>query len=312
MPLPLDLANPVSLTPHQALGIPIALLGATFLSMGAHFQHRGVVKVEASLGSGRKAGLAPRQLVALLHRPSWVIGTIMLGLAIGLQLTSLVFAPLIVVQPLGAFALVVTALVQARTSHLRLPRTALVAVGMCVAGVGVFVTIAAFVATETAILQPQLVVILSIMGSVTLVLAAAFALVRKRATAVFYILGAGVLYGFVATLAKVVINRVMTGNFEILTILAIVGLLAAVALGAYFVQTAYSVGSPDLVIAGLTVVDPLVAVGIGIGVLGEAAEAPWFAVVLFVLAAAVAVYGVFQLARHQPRIERTPAPGRAG
>jgi hypothetical protein len=120
---------------------------------------------------------------------------------------------------------------------------------------------------------------------------------RKKFTAIFYILSAGLLYGFVATLAKVVISRLLSGTFEWLTVGCVVALLAAAALGAYFVQTAYSVGSPDLVIAGLTVVDPLVAVAIGIIVLGEAAGAPLWTAFVWIASAAVAVYGVFQLAR---------------
>ncbi|HUG49475.1 MAG TPA: multidrug DMT transporter permease, partial [Terrimesophilobacter sp.] len=72
-------------------------------------------------------------------------------------------------------------------------------------------------------------------------------------------------------------------------------------LGGYFVQSAYSSGPPDLVIAGLTVIDPLVAVTIGVVVLQEAAEAPWFAVVAFAVAGAIAVYGVLQLAKHHPQ-----------
>ncbi len=108
------------------------------------------------------------------------------------------------------------------------------------------------------------------------------------------------LYGFVATLAKVVINRLTTGDFDVLTGVCIVALVAATLLGAYFVQTAYSSGPPDLVIAGLTVVDPLVAVCIGVTVLGEAADAPLYAGVAFLVAGAVAVIGVFQLAKHHP------------
>ena len=72
-------------------------------------------------------------------------------------------------------------------------------------------------------------------------------------------------------------------------------------------QTAYSVGSPDLVIAGLTVVDPLVAVSIGIFVLGEASDAPVWAFVVWAIAGATAIYGVFQLAKHHPQShKRTP------
>lgn len=40
----------VSLTPTQALGIPVALVGSVFLALGAQFQHRGVPKNEQCVG----------------------------------------------------------------------------------------------------------------------------------------------------------------------------------------------------------------------------------------------------------------------
>jgi drug/metabolite transporter (DMT)-like permease len=299
-----DLAQGISLTPYQAVGIPIALLGAVFLSLGAQFQHSGVSSVERTHGSGNKAGLSIRQLMRLLGRPAWVVGTVMLGLAIVLQLTSLGFAPLIVVQPLGALALVITAIVNSRANKVQLDHRSIRAIALCVGGVGLFVTIAAFTATEQVIDEVQLFIILAMLGGITALLAVAFGVLRKRFGAIFYILAAGVLYGFVATLAKVVINRVRTEQFDLLTLLCVVVLLAATGLGAYFVQTAYSVGSPDLVIAGLTVVDPLIAVAIGIVVLGEASRAPLWAVIAFVISGIIAVFGVFQLAKHHPQTHR--------
>lgn len=279
------------------IGIAIALLGGFFLALGAQFQHRGVVVVEERHGSGHKAGLSIPQLLRLLRSPWWALGTLLLGLAILCQLTSLGFAPIIVVQPLGVVALVITSVVNARVSRTPLTRSAVRAIAFCVVGIAIFVTVAAFVAQETLIQEKQLVIILIIMAAVLVILGVVFGLFRKRFTAIFYIISAGVLYGFVATLAKVVINRLVNGNFEWLTVVCVVALLATGALGAYFVQTAYSVGSPDLVIAGLTVVDPIVAVSIGIVVLGEAAGAPLWTVFVWLLAAALAVYGVFQLAK---------------
>lgn len=287
------------------IGIIIALIGAAFLSLGAQLQHRGVTKVEASHGSGSKSGLSLSQLARLLGRPSWLFGTIMLGLAILFQLISLGFAPLIVVQPIGVVALVITSIVNARVSKVSLDRKTIRSIALCVGGVGVFVVTAAIVAREEAIDETQLLLVLAIFGGVVAALAVAFAFFRQRAGAIFYILAAGVIYGFVATLAKVVINRVFNGNFDVLTVIGIVGLLAGTALGAYFVQTAYSVGSPDLVIAGLTVVDPLVAVAIGIVILGEASSAPLWAIPVWLVAGAVAVFGVFQLARHHPQTHRS-------
>ncbi|MFN4000926.1 DMT family transporter [Microcella sp.] len=299
-----DLTEQITLTPYQSIGIPIALIGAVFLSLGAQFQHRGVTRVEETHGNGDKAGLSMRQLMHLLARPSWVVGTLMLGLAILFQLTSLGFAPLIVVQPLGVVALVMTAVLNARVSKIKLDRHAVRAIAMCVSGVGIFVAIAAVYAIENEITEVQLLIVLGILGLVLAAFGVAFAFARRSVGAMFYIVGAGVLFGFVATLAKVVINRILNNNFEWLTVLAIVALLASAALGSYFVQTAYSVGSPDLVIAGLTVVDPLVAVLIGVVVLGEAALIPPAFAIVAVVAGAVAILGVLQLAKHHPQTHR--------
>lgn len=304
-----DLTAQISLTPDQYIGIPIALAGAVFLAFGTQFQHRGVAKVERNLGDAGKAGLSVRQLLALISRPSWVIGTILLGLAIVFQLTSLGFAPLIVVQPLGAVALVVTLLVNSKLSKTKLTRKSIRAVLLCVVGVAIFVTIAAFNSHSEPITDGQLVTILILLGSVLVIFAVIFALLRKRFTAVFYILGAGVLFGFVATLAKVVINRVeslfrpeyVANGFEWLTAFCVVALLAASLLGSYFVQSAHSNGPPDLVVAGLTVVDPIVAVTIGIVVLNETAGAPLWTTFAFLIAGGVAVYGVLLLSQvHVP------------
>ncbi len=299
-----DVTDQITLTPYQAIGIPIALVAAVFLSLGAQFQYRGVTKVEASHGSGARAGLSPRQLLLLAARPSWLIGTIMLGLAILLQLTSLAFAPLIVVQPLGVVALVMTAVLNARLSRIQLDRKAITAIAMCVGGVGVFVAIAAIFGIEQEIDSGQLITVLVILAVILVAFAAAFVLLRKAAGAMFYIVGAGVLFGFVATLAKVAINRVVNGNFDWLTVVAIVSLIVSAAVGSYFVQTAYSVGAPDLVIAGLTVIDPLVAVLIAVIVLGEAELIPFGWMVLAVGSGVLAIFGVIRLAKHHPQTHR--------
>jgi drug/metabolite transporter (DMT)-like permease len=293
--------GPEVLNTAQAVGIPIALVGAVFLSFGAQFQSRGVKQVEARrVTAGSELGGS--ELLRLVRTRSWLIGTVMLGLAIVLQLTSLRFAALIVVQPIGAIALVVTAVLNARMNHVHISRKVVRAIVLCVGGVGIFVAIAAPSATDTAISDDDLRTILVLLLVVLIVIGTLYAIYRARMTPVAYIAGAGVLYGFVATMAKTVINRLIAGQFDWFTVLCGIGLLAAGAGGLYLVQTAYAVGPPDLVIAGLTVVDPIVAVGIGVLVLGEAQNAPWWAGPAFLVSGAIAVFGVFQLARHHPEV----------
>lgn len=296
-----ELTELIPLDPRQFIGIPLALIGAVFLSLGAQFQHRGVVKVEALTADTLGKGLNGRQLALLLARPSWVLGTLMLGLAIVFQLSSLYFAPLIVVQPLGALALVITSILNSRVNHVKLSRKSVVAIIMCVGGVFVFVGVAAFTAVSRPVTDGQIVTILVILGVVLTAAAITFGLLRHRIRALFYVIMAGVIYGFVATLAKVVLNRVQQGEFEWLTFLCVLALLAGTGLGAYFVQNAYASGPPDLVIAGLTVVDPMVAVLIGVIVLGEASQAPLWAIFVFIVTGAIAVWGVFRLAKNHPQ-----------
>jgi Cation transport ATPase len=306
----------ISLTPAQALGIPVALFGAVFLAAGAALQQHGVAKAGAGTNHRRTGSLGFGQLIALMHRPSWLLGTLMLALAIVFQLFSLYLAPLTVVQPLGAIALVITALITGRTTKTRLKAASIRAIVCCVGGVGLFVTIAALTTTTVPITDAQLLIVLIILVVVLAALGLGFSLLRRRFGRMFYVIGAGALFGFVATLAKTLITRIQTivnDHFHLttadwLTIVCLIGLITAAILGTYFVQTAYSTGSPDLVVAGLTVIDPLVGVTIGIVVLGEAATAPLWAGLVFAVAGAIAIYGVIRLARQQPRSARDVGP----
>ncbi|MBL0706100.1 DMT family transporter [Sinomonas sp. JC656] len=280
------------------MGIPVALLGAVFLALGTVYQGRGV-----TAGGRRETSLG-----ALARRPAWLLGTLMLGAAVVLQLTALRFSPLVVVQPLGAFALVVTVLAQIRAS-LRPPGPRkTVAILLCVAGIGAFVTVAALAAQDVQISDRHLRTILIVLA---FAVAAALALTvrtRRRPSAVLATVGAGILYGFVATLAKAVIGRIAQGDFAWLSLAGLAGVAVALVLGAGLVQKAHATGSDELVVAGLTVVDPMVAVILGITVLGEADTAPPLAFAGFLAAGAVAVAGVWLIASG-PQRRHAPGPG---
>jgi hypothetical protein len=296
-----NLVGQISLTPYQAIGIPIALLGAVFLSIGAQLQHRGVSKVEGSHGDGSKSGLSWGQMMLLLRRPSWVVGTLLLAFAIVIQLISLGFAPLIVVQPLGVVAMVLTNVINSRVNGIASDARVRGSIALAVLGIGIFVAFSAVYAFERAFTDAQLLFIMWLLAAVIITTCVAFLVFRKRLRAMFYIVAAGTLYGFVVTITKVLINRWQSNQIDGFMILCIIGLVIAALLGGYFVQTAYSVGSPDLVIAGLTVIDPLVAVAIAITVLGEADHFPPFAFGGLAVGGILSVIGVVLLARHHPQ-----------
>ncbi len=297
-------APAVSLEPRQLLGIPLALAGAIMMSFGTQYQSRGLNKVEHLTGVSAASGLNLTHLFRLLSRPSWLFGTLMLGAAVALQIGSLALSPLIIVQPLGVIALIATALLNSRLSNLKLSRRIKAAITMCVTGIFVFVAVAALTAQDSSVSSSELSIIFVIFAAAVVALLVYFVYVRHRGYALFYIIGAGVLFGFVATFAKVILVRTISGNWGAPTWIAIASLAVGALLGMLFVQNAHASGPPDLVIAGLTVIDPIVAVLIGVLVMGEARNAPVWALVLFMLSGTLAAVGVFGISKFHPQMNK--------
>ncbi|MFD2673999.1 DMT family transporter [Gulosibacter bifidus] len=294
------------------LGIPIALVGAVLMSLSAYLQHRGVSQANGDAqATGRDSeseGLGGAALLAMLRNPSWLIGTLLIGLAIGMQLFALMFSPLVVVQPLGVVSLVVTTLLTAWQTKMRMRAGKITAVLLCVLGVAAFVTVAAFAANQGPVGDRETINVLIVLA-VTLVLAAiAFGLLRRtRWRGFMYIVIGGVLYGFVATLARIVLARFQSGEIGPILYACAIGMVLSLLAGGYMVQSAYASGSTDMVIAGLTVIDPLVAVAIGVVLLNETVGASPLTFALFVIFGAIAVAGVVVLQLHTSDEEVTAA-----
>ncbi|MFM1783928.1 MAG: hypothetical protein RLZZ579_205 [Actinomycetota bacterium] len=281
-------------------------MGAFFLSLGAQFQNDAVTR--HYVPKTRKiSALRFSQILDLIKRPRWLTGTSFLLLAALFQLGALALAPLIVVQPIGALALILTSVLNARIYKVKLDGKTLGAIAVILLGVASFVSLAATSAVNTEMSDQKLLQVVGIMILLLAVFGLSFAWSRGNVGPLAYILGAGVLYGFTASLAKVVIQRLYQADFDLLTLLAVGALLGAIFLGGWFVQNAYASGPPDLVIAGLTVVDPAVAVGIGIVILGEASKADVAQVSGFIIAGAIAMAGVLMLSKVHPQLvgERT-------
>ena len=285
----------------RAFAIGLAVIGAIFLSLGAQFQNDAVTKHHAP-SRPRPGSLSLKQIADLLRRPRWLTGTSFLVLAILFQLSALALAPLIVVQPIGAIALIMTSLLNAKIYRLRLNLSTFLAIALTTLGVGGFVAVAASSAVAVEMSNEKLLQVVGILFLLLLMFGALFWRSRGKVGALQYIFGAGVLYGFVASLAKVVIQRVLQQDYDLLTLLALISLVGATVLGGWFVQNAYASGPPDLVIAGLTVIDPAVAVMIGIAILGEAEAASLGQMFGYAVAGIVAISGVLALNKFHPQL----------
>jgi drug/metabolite transporter (DMT)-like permease len=285
------------------VAVVLALLGAFCLALGAQRQGSAV---KADTGG---LALSSNGFLRLLRNPRWVFGLLLLGAGMAMNAVALVSAPLTVVQPIGAIALVITTIINAKDQDLTINRATVVAIAGCVTGSALFVLLAVNVTQENhhVSLEAELTIVLLLALAVGLfgTLAVMF---RHRINAFVYILGAGVLFGFVAVLTRIIGKHLLDPNgLYLLNVqwYSVVALIAAGGLGSWFVQSAYSSGPPDLVIAGLTVIDPLVGIAIGIVILGEL-RPDVHAVMAIAMgtAASLAIVGVIALSRHHPEVTK--------
>jgi hypothetical protein len=281
----------------------LALLGACCLAVGAQRQGSAV---KADTGG---LALSTHGFLRLIRNPRWVFGFLLLTAGMAMNAVALVLAPLTVVQPIGAIALVITTIVNAKDQGLSINRATVVAISACVTGSALFVVLAVNVTQEnhhvSASDELTIVLLLSLAVGLFGTLAV---MLRQRMSAFVYILGAGILFGFVAVLTRIIGKHLLDPNgLGVLNVpwYTVVAIVAAGGLGSWFVQSAYSGGPPDLVIAGLTVIDPIVGIAIGITILGEL-RPDVHAVMAIAMgtAASLAIVGVIALSRHHPEVTK--------
>lgn len=274
------------------VAVVLAVAGACCYAFGARHQNTAV----------RGAGaLSLRGLARLVRDRGWLTGLLLLGAGTGLHVTAVALAPLTVVQPIGALALALTAVLHARARGIRLNAVSVVAIVACIGGIAAFVGLAAGMVRAAPVSTAEALRVLALMGAAAAVLAVVVAVRPGRARALAHIVAAGVAFGFVATLTRVLTQRVRESGLDDPFLLApALAIAAALLVGGWCLQKAHADGPPDVVVAGLTVIDPLVAVAIGMTVLGEAPGLRPATLAALTGAAAIAAGGVAVLARHHP------------
>lgn len=284
------------------IAVALAVAAACCYAYGARWQNTAV------RDPGRTS-LNLAALAGLVRDPGWLLGLLLLGAGAGLHATAVTLAPLTVIQPIGALALALTAILYVRARGIRLNRASVIAIVACIGGVATFVALAAGAAHPAPITAGDEMRVLALLGAAIVVFGAILAVRPGR---LGHTVAAGVAYGFVATLTRVLTQRLREGGIGGVSPLVVLGIVVAVLAGGWCVQQAHASGPPDIVVAGLTVIDPMVAVGIGIAVLGEAPHLNLITMTALAGAAVVAAGGVVVLARHHPDASGPVPVGRPG
>ncbi|MEV8435799.1 DMT family transporter [Actinosynnema sp. NPDC051121] len=277
----------------MGLAILCALAGAVLSAVGAALQYVGVRDV---------GDLTVRRFTRLARNRRWLLGFSVLFVAAVLQVLALALAPVTVVAPLAVLSLPIIAAIGVR----RVTRGFAVAVMAATGGVATFVAIASRSAVATDV--PPAVALRA--GQVVAGVVCAFVLVGAfrsgTARALALAAGAGAAYGLVAVLVRDVAT-----SLPRIPWVSFVGLAVAFLVGASLIQLGYASGPADLVVAGQTVVNPIVAAWIGMALLDETQGAGRGTVIALVASAAVSLTGITAIARfHRRRLasDRAPTP----
>jgi len=174
---------------------------------------------------------------------------------------------------------------------------------VCVTAVVTFVGTAAGSAVSTPAPGRAMLLAGLVVGLAVLVLAGVGLARTGWARCVTCAMAGAAAFGLVSALVRAASQAVTSGQVGILdpeVLTTVAGVAAAILGGGWLIQQAFASGPPEVVVACLTVVDPIVAVLFGVVLLGEGnatSSAHW---AVLGVAAFAATVGVGLLARHHP------------
>jgi Magnesium transporter NIPA len=275
------------------LAVLLAVVGACCNAVSARLQHGGL---NLATDNGR---LRLSVLLRLASQSVWVAGIAIAGLGAALHATALGLAPLSVVQPIGVLAFALTTVMSVWIENIKLDRIAVLAVGASTLGTISFVLLAASEAKGTVVTPSTETHATWLVAAAVATVAAVAAINKGAVRCLAFATASGISFGYVSLLMRATIQQFPQG--QPFPVLGVAGIVAGILIGGWLVQHAYASGPPEVVIGCLTVIDPLVAVGLGIVLLGEAAGTTMSVGAGELVCAAVAAAGVVVLTLRRPK-----------
>ncbi len=293
---------------HTEIAIAIALVAALLFAVGFVMQQREAAEVpdEDALGIGL--------ITRLIRRPVWLIGSAADGLGYVAQAVALAFGSLVLVQPLLATSLLFALPLGAWWAKRRLkPSDGFWAIALT-AGLAVFLV----AGNPTAGVDSADLEVWLIAAAVIVPVVAACVLVASRITgavrALLLASATGILYGAAAALTKSVMSFLDDGFVDVISSWELYALIVVIALGTYLQQSAFQAGSLAQSLPAIAVLEPVVAVTLGMTVLEEDLRADGLQWALIAVSAVAMIISTAALARSQgesqptARLEPAPAP----
>jgi drug/metabolite transporter (DMT)-like permease len=233
---------------------------------------------------------AERLVRRLLQRPRWWLAVLASVTAAGLHIVALALGPLSVVQPIGVLTLVLALPLGARWAGRTVSRAQWLAAVAVAAGL---IAVLAVTPHRPHNLHPGLLGVPEVVGLGLVLVALLIAVSQRlpeRGAPVVRATAAAVCFGFASGMTRVA--AIGAAPFLVAGALAVAGAAAGFGLA----QLAYRNGGLGAPLATVILVDPLVAVLIGVTVLGESVPTGIPRLVLGALGLAATSWGIWVLA----------------
>lgn len=276
---------------HDLVAVLLALVASMFIAVGVVVRQRSTQHVpdDQAVGSG--------MATALVRQPLWWAGTAAGVGGYAFQALALSRGSLLLVQPVLVSSLLFALPLSAGLAHRRVTRSEWTWALLLTAAIAAFVVVGDPRPghQRPTVLAWTVVAVVGVPLVVGCVLAAARATGRRRA--VLLAVAVAVLFGVVAVLTEVSVHRLAVGGPAALASSPAPYALVLLALvGTVLQQSAFHAGALQSSVPTMLVVEPMVAVALGVGVLGEHLAVGGAAVVGLVAAVGVMVVATVALA----------------
>lgn len=289
--------------PDEAVAVVSALVAALFIALGI------VVRQRSTRHVPHEHSLSPRMAAALVRQPQWWGGTIAAFGGYGFQALALSRGSLLLVQPVLVTSLLFAMPVAAHLNHRRVTRSEWTWALLLTLGIALFVVIGHPRPGE----HRQAVLGWVIAGVLSLAVVAACVVAahrtRDRTRAVLLSIAVAVLFALVAVLTKVSVILLERGGPGLLLSRPPLYVLILLAVGATLLQqSAFHAGALQMSLPTMTVLEPIVAVALGVLVLGEHLGVGRVAAGELAVAVIVMVVATAALARDAALHDHPPLP----
>jgi drug/metabolite transporter (DMT)-like permease len=286
--------------------VVLALLAAICAAIGI------VVRQLATQHVPPELGMSPAILTTLVRNRMWWAGTGSAVMGYAFQALALAHGSLLLVQPLLVSALMFALPISARIAGDRVTRTEWAWAALLTLSLAVFVLMGR---PREGTFEPTAAALLTV-GAVCIplltfcVIGAARSMGKRRA--VLLAIAVGVMFGLVALLTKVCAHRIEESGWQAMLASPAPYILAIVAVtGTLLQQSAFHAGALQTSVPTMLVLEPVVAVLLGVLVLGEQLTVRGPALLALPVAVAAMLAGTVALGRDTGARDEQIAVGHA-